>query len=64
MTTYNHAYTIAFSVGGSTAPAGEDVSPTTLREAVLRRLAALDDDELEEAVGAPYDSYEEEGATS
>ena len=54
---YDHAFTIAFSLESS-HPSGDDVTAAQLRAAILTRLAALADDELHEAVGAPYDSYE------
>ncbi len=56
-TRYDHAFTIAFSLVSSN-PSGCDVTPAELRAAILTRLASLADDELIEAVGAPYDSYE------
>ena len=56
-TRYDHAFTIAFSLVSSD-PSGCDVAPAELRTAILTRLAALADNELIEAVGAPYDSYE------
>ena len=58
--TYNHAYGLGFSVSGSTSVEGEDVKPSQIREAILTRLAGLDDEELMEAVGMPFDTYEEE----
>lgn len=57
--TYNHAFDIAFSVSGSRHPKGEDVTPRMIREALVSRLAEMSDTELLEAVGAPFDSYEE-----
>ena len=56
-TRYDHAFTIAFSLVSSN-PSGRDVTPAELRAAILTRLASLADEELSEAVGAPYDSYE------
>lgn len=56
-TRYDHAFTIAFSLVSSD-PSGCDVTLAELRAAILTRLAALSDNELIEAVGAPYDSYE------
>lgn len=55
--TFDHAFTIAFSLR-SAAPDGSDCTPQELRHAIVTRLAALDDGELIEAVGAPYDTYE------
>lgn len=54
---YDHAFTIAFSLV-TAQPDGRDATPAEIRAALLKRLAALSDDELLEAVGAPYDSYE------
>lgn len=57
---YNHAYTIAFSVV-SNEPQGEDVTANMLRDALIRRMKDVDDNnEWEEAVGGPYDSYFDE----
>lgn len=56
-TRFDHAFTIAFSLVSS-GQSGRDVTPAELRAAILTRLATLSDDELNEAVGAPYDSYE------
>ena len=59
MTTYNHAYSIGFAVEHSVHPEGADVTPFQLRQAILKRLASIDDNELEEACDAPWDTYEE-----
>lgn len=53
---YNHAFALAFSLATSD-PTGELAHPTRLRHAILERLASLDDDELLQAVGMPYDTY-------
>lgn len=55
--TYNHAFTIAFEVAGSTTEDGSDLTPAHIRTAIANRLANIPDDELLEAVGAPFDSY-------
>lgn len=57
---YNHAYTIAFSVVDED-PTGENVTAQSLRKALLARVASLSDDELIEAAGLPFDTYEETG---
>ncbi len=62
MATYNHMYVIAFEVSGSRCPDGGDVTPQRFREAILRRLALLPDNEMLEAIGGPQDTHEEEGA--
>ena len=60
MPRYNHAYDMAFSLV-SNDPEGLDVTPAMLRAALLRRIADLDaNDQWEEAVGAPFDTYEED----
>jgi|GEM_PF-1310887 len=59
-TTYNHAFDIGFSVAGCTSEDAEQVSASELRKALLLRLADLDDDEMLEACGAAFDSYEED----
>lgn len=53
---YNHAFDIAF-VCLSNDPEGKDVTPDQIRKAVRARVESIDDDELMEAVGAPFDSY-------
>lgn len=59
-TTYNHAYSIAFEVPGSTDEHGEDVTQEQMISAMLRRLANLiDNNEVVEAADCPYDTYEE-----
>ena len=61
MKTYNHAYTIAFEVSGSTSEDGEDVTDGRLVEALLARIESVKrDGEVEAATGCPYDTYEEE----
>ena len=57
MTKYNHAYTFAFSLE-SFDPDGDDVLPHMLRQALVMRAAEIDDDEMVEATGAPWDTYE------
>jgi hypothetical protein len=57
--TYNHAYTFAFEVRGSTDEEGEDIKGAQLRAAIVSRLSKLSDEELCEACGAPYDTFEE-----
>jgi hypothetical protein len=60
--TYNHLYTLAFSVV-SQHPKGEDVTPSMFRDAIVDRMADLDcADEWEEAIGPPHDTYKEESA--
>lgn len=55
MPTYDHAFTIAFSIK-SQHEKGDDISPQQYRND-LARLASLCDDELLEAVGMPFDSF-------
>lgn len=59
MTTYNHAYDFAFSVSGSTCEEGLDLTAAQLRHKLRERIDSLTDEELMEALGAPFDSYEE-----
>ena len=56
--TYNVALDIAFVVEGCRDQYGDTLTPQDLREAVLYRLASIDDNELKEAVGF-CDSYRE-----
>lgn len=62
MKTYNHLFSLGFSVSGSTRPNAEDVTPRQFRAAVIKRLDQIgsDKDEWFEAVGEPSDSYVEE----
>ena len=55
---YNHAFDITFSLT-SECPTGDTVTGAQLREALMQRLLNLTDDELVEAAGMPFDSYEE-----
>lgn len=54
---FNHAFDIAFSLETSD-PSGATTTARQFRDAILRRLDSLSDDELIEAVGLPFDSYE------
>ncbi len=59
--TYNHAFTIAFEVPGSTTTDGEDVTPEQMVAALLKRIADLmANGEMLEAVGAPFDTHKED----
>ena len=59
---YNHAVALAFEVI-SEDPDGEDFTPAMLKEALLQRMVNLDIwNEWVEAIGAPYDTYEEDEA--
>lgn len=59
--TYNHAFTIAFSVPGSKCPDGEDVTAEQMAAALQLRIKDLmANNEMLEAVGAPYDTYKEQ----
>lgn len=64
MPKYNHACTIAFEVL-SDDPHGEDITTEMLREAIARRLKAIEtftantgQDEMLEACLPPYDTFE------
>lgn len=60
MKKYNHAYTLAFSVSNSTHPEGEDLTQEQLAIAILKRVTDLiGNNEMVEAVGLPFDTYEE-----
>lgn len=57
---YNHAFDIAFSLV-SEHPTGEDVTAEQVRDAIIARVhSAYASGELLEAVGAPFDTYEED----
>jgi len=55
---YNHAYTVAFSLESGHED-GYDVDKLAFTNAVLQRVLDLNKhDEWDEAVGAPFDTYE------
>jgi hypothetical protein len=57
---YNHAFTVAFSVSGSQDPNGEDITDEAFYLALRQRCEDLyRHGEFKEAVGAPWDTYEE-----
>jgi len=61
ITTYNHMYTVAFEVPGSTDEAGDDVTTDDLRKAMLLRIISMDTDDIwKECIGGPEDTYEEQ----
>jgi hypothetical protein len=56
--TYNHAYTIAFSVSGSRCEDGEDVTAQQMADALKLRVDDLiAKGHLLHAVGSAYDSF-------
>lgn len=58
--TYSHAFTVAFELK-SQSEDGSDVTPKMFREAILKRMDDLDENnEWQEAIGLPYDTHEEE----
>ena len=59
--TYDHAFSLGFSIQGSTHHQGDDLTAQQYREAVIRRVDELGDDKAawEEACGMPFDSFEE-----
>ncbi len=55
---YNHMYVMAFSLE-STDPDGKDVTATDFTQAVLKRVIDINqNNEWDEAVGSPNDTYE------
>lgn len=59
--TYNHAFTLAFAVSGSECKDGNDVTAERMVEALQQRIKDLmANDEMLEAVGGSFDTYEEE----
>ena len=59
MKTYNVAFTIAFEIPKCADPKGDDVTPSQFRQAILLRLAGLDDKELSEAIGLGFDNFDD-----
>jgi len=59
-TIYNHAFTLAFSVTGSKHETGEDITPEQYVQALEQRISEVSKaNQWEEAVGMPFDSFEE-----
>lgn len=64
MSRYDHAYTFGFSVK-SNDEGGEDVTAEQLRDAIVKALARMNDVDLLENCGCPFDTFEiEESETS
>lgn len=59
MPRFNHAYTLGFSLE-SDHPTGDDIEPAVMRAAILIYLARLEDTELMENTGMPFDTYNTE----
>lgn len=57
MTKYNHAFDIAFEVISNRVD-GIDVTADMLRDALEKRIKLLEGDEIIEACGHPFDTYE------
>jgi hypothetical protein len=54
-------YTIAFEVPNSSHEEGNDVNDNMLRNALLKRIINMDENDIwEECVGGPEDTYEED----
>ncbi|NEI71012.1 hypothetical protein GR212_15645 [Rhizobium lusitanum] len=66
MTRFNHAVSVAFTVISSDKE-GNDFTPAMLKEALLNRIRDMDNspkgNEWLDAVGAPFDTVEEEEQT-
>lgn len=54
---YNHAFDIAFEV--KTDNDGENVTADELRQGLRNRLNGMSDDEIIEACGLPFDTFED-----
>ena len=59
MTRYNHAFDIAFEVT-SNKEDGSDVTADMMVDALAKRLNELKGEEIIEACGCPFDTYEME----
>lgn len=55
---YNHAFDIAFEV--ITDNEGENVTADELRQGLRNRLNGMSDDEIIEACGLPFDTFEDD----
>lgn len=62
MKKYNHAFTFAFPVDSDASCENDDDYPTPseIRSAIVNHLCNVDDSELLENVGVPFDSFENE----
>ena len=58
-TRYNHAFTLGFSVV-TNLPDGSDLTADDARQAIIKAVALMNDTELLENLGAPFDTYQEE----
>jgi hypothetical protein len=54
---YNHAFTFGFSLL-SNHESGDDVTAAQARAAIIERLQQMEDGELLENLGYPFDTYE------
>lgn len=59
MSKYNHAFTFGFSIITNMED-GSDVTADDARQGIIAALARMNDIELLENIGAPFDSYEED----
>lgn len=57
MSKYTHDYDIRFVVNSDESN-GEDLKGKHIRAAILKRLSALDDEEILEAVGMPINTID------
>ncbi len=61
-TIYNHAFTLSFSIETEKSCKSEKEedypSPQSIRVAILKRMASMDDVELMEVIGAPFDTFQ------
>jgi hypothetical protein len=58
MAKYNHAFDIAFEVESDNE--GDNVTAKELRDGLRKRLEGMSDEEIVEACGLPFDTYENE----
>ncbi len=64
MKKYNHAYSLCFSVD-TDRTADETVDKSEIMVALLQRIAVLlENDELDEHLGLPFDSFENDMSKS
>ena len=59
-TTWNHAFTLAFAIGGSTTEDGSDITDEQIKTAIMERVNELcNEGALQDHLDFPFDSYEE-----
>lgn len=56
---YNCAFTFAFEIANCLDPKVHDPNPKIIRQAIIKKINTISDEELIENIGAPFDSFVE-----